>query len=368
MNSHRPGAALILIAAASLSSIVGCVAQPESAEGPAEATEQALATPTCVTLQRGTEGLVADAKLRSDQPGTNFGALPTFVTGAQSTDRASLLRFAMNAIPAGQDIVSATVTLHEVSNLGPSTIDVHAVTAPWSEGAVTWGNFGSAYAPVAATSFSNGGAGHTGAVSFDLTPLARSFYADPASNNGIALVAPTDSTWASSEATAAATRPALDVCYRPAAPPVVLTSALVQANDGGGWLAYASCGIFHLYVLDGTAAGSANILNNADDTLSLTLADGTHTLGLLGTDGNNPGATQRLDLSFGGVNLSIDETPGSTATALVGSKIVTISSFAFTIPTDAGYSPLDRVAVCGVYPDGYVDSYGRFTVTVTPAP
>src|SRR6185312_7862286 len=72
--------------------------------------------------------------------------------------------------------------------------------------------------------------------------------------------------------------------------PVVMTSAMVRASDGGVWQAYSTCGWFHLYVLDGVNPTSANILNQADDSLSLPLTDGTHTFGLLGTDGNAPGS------------------------------------------------------------------------------
>jgi hypothetical protein len=343
MNSRRPFAALALVLAAFPA---GCADPLDPAESPAGAVEQSLETPTCITIQRGSGGVVADAKLRADQPTANFGAIDTFVTGNQFSSRASLLRFDLGAIPPGQDIVSASVTLHEISNLGDSTIDAHAVTAPWSEATVTWSNFGGAYAAASGASFSNGGAGHTGAVTFDATALTRSAHAG--ANDGMALTAASNSTWASSEHADPTLRPSMDVCYRPSITPV-LGSAFVKANDGGGWLTYAtsSCGIFHLYLLGGTDPVQSPILNAPDGTMSIPLADGVTTYGVLGTDGNTSGATQFLQLDIGGVQFTVDETPGSSQTAIVGSKIVTVSAFSFTIPTDAGYSSLDRVAVCG---------------------
>jgi len=96
----------------------GCDAAPERvAEAPA------ASQPTCVTIQRGAGGEVADAKLRSDQPDTSSGASDTFVTGDQFAQRIALLSFGLAPIPMGATIQSATVTLHEVQNLGPSTID-----------------------------------------------------------------------------------------------------------------------------------------------------------------------------------------------------------------------------------------------------
>jgi alpha-tubulin suppressor-like RCC1 family protein len=170
--------------------------------------------PTCVTIQRGGAGRVADTKLRADQPTTALGAQDTVVTGDQSTQRVTLLRFDLSPIPAGMTIDSATVTLSEISNLGPGAIDVHRVAALWDEGTATWNSFQNAYDPAVIGSFSNGGAGHQGPVSFDLTPLAKSWYAG-APSWGVALIAPTNSTWASSESATASQRPSLTVCYSP---------------------------------------------------------------------------------------------------------------------------------------------------------
>lgn len=171
--------------------------------------------PICTTIRRGGVGNVADTKLRADQPNTNFGSLLTFVTGDRVTGRTDLLRFDVSSIPQGKTITSATVTLNEVSNIGPSTIDVHQATAAWAESTVTWNSFASAYSSVVETSFSNGGAGYTGPVSFDLAPLVQAWTSGAIVNEGIVLNAVTNSTWSSSEDATAARRPRLDVCYLP---------------------------------------------------------------------------------------------------------------------------------------------------------
>lgn len=216
-------------------SVSGCAVQTgdergeaQNAEETVEEVSQALA-PTCVTIQRGAAGDIADAKVRSEFPNANFGALETFVTGDQFSQRYALLRYDLSSIPAGNVITSATATLTEVSNLGASTVDVHRVTAPWSEGSVTANSFASSFDPAVAASFSNGGAGHTGAISFDLTSLAQGWYSGSIANHGVAMMAPTNSTWASSEATSPSARPSLTVCY---APPPYQAQGLIGGTTG----------------------------------------------------------------------------------------------------------------------------------------
>jgi hypothetical protein len=174
-----------------------------------------VCTPVCTTIRRGGAGNVADTKLRADQPNTNFGALNTFVTGDRVTGRTDLLQFDLTSIPAGKTITSATVTMTEILNSGPSTIAVHQATSAWSESTVTWNSFGNGFASAVETSFSNGGAGYTGPVSFDIAPLVQAWTSGAVTNNGVVLNATTNSTWSSSEEAVAAHRPSIDVCYLP---------------------------------------------------------------------------------------------------------------------------------------------------------
>ena len=209
--------------------LAGCsTASPESEPAapsePIAAAPSALA-PTCVTLVRGGAGAVTDTRLRQDTPTTAYGAVTTLVTGNQATNRVTLLGFNVSPIPVGAVVTSANVTLDEVQNQGASTVSVHAVTAAWSEEKATWNSFNNAYSAATATSFSNGGNGHTGAVSFSIASLVQG-WVNGAANHGLALLALTNSTWSSSEATTAALRPSLSVCYLPA------TCAAPEVCDG----------------------------------------------------------------------------------------------------------------------------------------
>jgi Putative metal-binding motif len=178
---------------------------------------QAVKSSTCITLQRGGPGGIVDTKLLSSAPSTNYGAHPTLVTGNQLIQRVSLLAFDLGPIPPNATITSADLTLNEVSNKGASTVTVREVTAPWTEATATWSSFNSAYDATIIASFSNGGAGYTGPVSFSVTTLVQA-WVNGAANNGLALLPPQSgiwpsSEWSSSDAPLASQRPSLAVCY-----------------------------------------------------------------------------------------------------------------------------------------------------------
>ncbi|MCW2976154.1 MAG: hypothetical protein JWM06_1435 [Actinomycetia bacterium] len=142
-----------------------------------------------------------------------------------------------------------------------------------------------------------------------------------------------------------------------------LTQIFVGASDGGGWTTYSSSanyyGVFSLYV-----ARDGNPLDGSLDWLSAdTLANGTTTYGVVGTDGNGPGTTQTARLTIDGNELAVPN--GGSATAVFGSSLVT-ASFTWKNTSDGNLQYIDRVAVNGLYPDGYVDSYGTVTFAVTP--
>ena len=200
--------------------VPGCGAEATEVETSAPGEQvgeasQAL-SPTCVTLVRGGPGGVSDTRLRQDTPTTAYGSVATLVTGNQITNRVVLLRFDLTPIPAGAIITSADVTLNEVVNQGPTTVSVHPVTNVWNEATVTWNSFSNGYTASSITSFSNGGAGHTGPISFSMASMVQAWVTG-STNNGIALLAPTNNTWSSSEAATAAQRPSLAVCYLPPA-------------------------------------------------------------------------------------------------------------------------------------------------------
>lgn len=142
-----------------------------------------------------------------------------------------------------------------------------------------------------------------------------------------------------------------------------LTQIFVGASDGGGWTTYTSSaayyGVFSLYV-----ARNGDPVNGSLDWLTAdTLPDGTTTYGVIGTDGNGPGTTQTAYLRIDGNQLVVPN--GGSATAVYGSSLLT-ASFAWQNKSDGNLPYVDRVAVNGLYADGYQDSYGTVTFQVTP--
>ena len=197
--------------------VTGCATGPkeggdEGHQVPVE-TQVGVATqalgPTCINITH-----IADAPLRADTPNTNYGTKITSVTGISNTTRIALMGFDLAPIPAGMAITSATVTLKETNNNGAATINVHRATAGWTQNGVTWANFGSAIASPPVTSFSNGGPGYLGQVSFNITALTQGWVNGSIPNQGIGLVSnDPDSTFATAEHPIVASRPVLNVCY-----------------------------------------------------------------------------------------------------------------------------------------------------------
>jgi hypothetical protein len=102
-------------------------------------------------------GTVADTLLANKAPASNFGTSAALVTGLVSaTAREALLRFDLSAIPAGATINSAILTMYESALVsGAATINVHRVTAPWTENVVTYQSFNQAFVAAPDASFSN---------------------------------------------------------------------------------------------------------------------------------------------------------------------------------------------------------------------
>lgn len=135
----------------------------------------------------------------------NIGDMATYKgwLGASKTDTApavhntvTLLQFDLSSLSAytDADVLSATVTLQLAPGLGfyedpsstwPVTIDAYGITGAWTESGVTW-----------VTQPSIGGSavdsrvvsGTSGAVSFDITTLFKSWLNNSVVNNGVELV------------------------------------------------------------------------------------------------------------------------------------------------------------------------------------
>jgi len=57
-------------------------------------------------------------------------------------------------VPLGATIDSATFSIYLYSGDAGHTVNVHRITAAWSETAVTWSNFGAAFDSSSLSSFS----------------------------------------------------------------------------------------------------------------------------------------------------------------------------------------------------------------------
>lgn len=134
----------------------------------------------------------ADAYISTLSPNGNFGTAQELYAGrVNNIDTSSLtrdlLRFDLSpTIPAGQLIISATLTLYvRDGETVPNTIGVHQVLTSWTESGVTWNNQ-PAHQPTAASSQTIGTP--PGFVTWDVTQLVRDWYSGASPNNGLKLV------------------------------------------------------------------------------------------------------------------------------------------------------------------------------------
>lgn len=172
--------------------------------------------PVCITIQRGVaSGGVADAYVSSGEPNNVTGAYEHISTGLHSAgEKMSLLAFDLGAIPGDATVESATLSVSMQWASTSGTINVHAVTGPWSEASVTYSSFSNDFDPAAVTSFvaPSGVFGHRACA---VTSLAQAWIDGSLDNNGVLLREPGSNkhTFRSSEYMVAAERPKLDLCY-----------------------------------------------------------------------------------------------------------------------------------------------------------
>lgn len=195
-------------------------------EGPVSEAAQAVITPKCVTVQRGSFGAVADAQIArvvGKAPGidveanSNYGSLATAAIGTVSVKelRKTLLRFDLSFIPTASTVLSATVTVN-VTTSGAGTVELRRLTEFWDESRVTynnWKNLQDFLTP--AVSFVANPPAAAGPRSFSIPALAQSWVRGDLANNGVILIQEGSfaTTISTSEAASVALRPKLAICY-----------------------------------------------------------------------------------------------------------------------------------------------------------
>ncbi|WP_437946697.1 DNRLRE domain-containing protein [Sorangium sp. So ce296] len=171
-----------------------------------------------MTIQRGTAGAVEDATIWETFPTwSDSTVLLRTGTLAEFGVRHAVLRFDLSPVPAGANVVSATLRLEQIfrDTTSSSTINLHRILSPWTESTVTWQSLGngSAFDPAIAASFQS--LPGVGIRSADLTSLTAAWLAGTVPNNGVLLEeAPVLTTsFPSSEEPTVSRRPSLEVCY-----------------------------------------------------------------------------------------------------------------------------------------------------------
>ena len=208
--------------------------------------------PTCVTIQRGTLGEVADGFIWQARPAEgNFGAAD-FRSGLWNTgETRALVRFGLDVVPEDAVVQSATLGLDQRSPSTGETVHVHRITAAWSEGGPTWTSFASRYDGYTWASFVSVG----GAITVDVTDLVAAWVSGSQPNYGMMLInSPTSAVdrYISSEYSSVSRRPWLEVCYVEA----VNYSLTMAADPAGGGTTDPAVGV-HTYPEDEVVAITA---------------------------------------------------------------------------------------------------------------
>ncbi|KYG01920.1 hypothetical protein BE21_55580 [Sorangium cellulosum] len=170
--------------------------------------------PVCVAFQRGLAGDVADTSVWAAYPDYNEGDVAYVYSGlSHGFAKQALFRFALDSIPLGATVRSASLSTAAVSS-GAQLIRAHRITAPWDEATATWRSFAGSYAPeIEATTTGI----PYGTSTMDLTALVQAWVDGAHPNHGLLLEedAGARTAFRSSEHHVASQRPRLDVCYTP---------------------------------------------------------------------------------------------------------------------------------------------------------
>jgi hypothetical protein len=176
----------------------------------------------CLTIERSPAGnTVADTYIVTNPldptlAGAAFGSSTLLQVGTLgSATRQILVRFDLAQIPAGTALTSATLRLRRANAVGPTLVNVHRITVPWSESLVTWSSFAGGYDAQVWATFAPQSVPANGYSNVDVTALVQAHLNGTYANRGMLLdqVGGGRSVWGSSDASGALSRPKLDVCY-----------------------------------------------------------------------------------------------------------------------------------------------------------
>lgn len=175
-----------------------------------------VSSDTCVVLARtpAQPTVAVDSYIVSDvtdptKANTNFGATTSLHAGWVSIGyRQSLLRFDLSVLPPGAALTLERLFLRKANSLGTGTVNVHAITAPWLEGTVTWNSFAGAFNAAPFASFQPSLTPNGSDVMVDVlgVSLPQGVLLDHAAAGRVQIGA--------SEAAVLASRPRLLVCYQ----------------------------------------------------------------------------------------------------------------------------------------------------------
>ena len=149
------------------------------------------------TLQPGAAS-GKDAEIYDQAPNNNYGnGAETWVSSVSNDTTRTLLRFNMDAIPAGARILGATLSLDRQSGSGADQpVSAHRIRNPWSEDSVTWNSretgtnwdtAGGDFDSMAVATTPVGPVNQR--YEWSITPLAQGWVDGSYPNYGVALVA-----------------------------------------------------------------------------------------------------------------------------------------------------------------------------------
>jgi hypothetical protein len=187
-----------------------------SLSGTAALTVTPGVVPTCDTFHNGGAD---DTYIWQSLPANNYTTSATLYTGIRNHatrgpgETRLLLRFALDSIPQGSLVTSATLGITVFGTNPSQTISLYRITSPWNEvGGATWNTMADAYDPTVQGSF----VAQSGSVTSDVTGLVEAWVSGENPNYGMMMINTDDqtlNTYRSGEYATIAQRPSLQVCY-----------------------------------------------------------------------------------------------------------------------------------------------------------